>query len=57
MLRVESMSNIHDGIDISSYAKLTSFLKRQSEGYRAKKSKVFAEDEMHSFITEAPDKE
>lgn len=55
---LKSTLNIYNGIiDISTYVKLTGFLKRQSEGYRPKKAKVFTEDEMHLFITEAPDEE
>lgn len=49
--------NIHQNIDIISYEKLQAFLKRQSDGYSAKKSKVFTRENVEKFLTEAPDYE
>lgn len=54
---LKSTLNIHHGVDISSYPKVTAFLKRESEGYRPRKTKVFSEAEMQSFISDAPDEE
>jgi hypothetical protein len=42
-------------VDISKFNNLIAFLKRQSEGYRGKKSKVFTKDEVHAFLKEAND--
>jgi hypothetical protein len=42
-------------VDISKFNNLIAFLKRQSEGYRGKKSKVFTMDEVHAFLKEAND--
>jgi hypothetical protein len=43
-------------VDISKFLKLRAFLKKTSEGYTAKKSKVFTKDEFDKFLFEAPDK-
>jgi hypothetical protein len=42
-------------VDISKFNNLIAFLKRQSEGYRGKKSKVFTKDEVHAFLKETND--
>jgi hypothetical protein len=42
-------------VDISKFNNLIAFLKRQSEGYRGKKSKVFTKDEVHAFLKEGND--
>ena len=55
MLR-STLSIKHD-VDISKFAKLRSLLKRQSEGYRPKKSKILSNAEINKFILEAADKE
>lgn len=47
--------SIHENIDIAKYLKLKAFLKRQSEGYRPKKSKIFTSNDIKKFINEAPD--
>lgn len=44
-----------DCINIKEYAKLSAFLKRQSDGYVCKKSKVLTGDNVEKFINEAPD--
>lgn len=46
----------HD-VNISKFPKLRSLLKRQSEGYKAKKSKILTKEEVNKFILEASDKE
>lgn len=37
------------------YPKLIAFLKRQSAGYRAKKSQTLTRDDINKFLLEAPD--
>lgn len=44
----------HD-TNIANYMKLTAFLKRKSEGFKSKKSKVFTTKEVYSFLENAPD--
>lgn len=46
---------INEKLDISTYHKLTAFLKEQSHGFRSKKSKIFSSEEVKKFLTEAPD--
>lgn len=46
--------NVHNNIDISGYSKLKAFLKRQSDGYRPKKPKMFTANDINKFIEEAP---
>lgn len=45
----------NDSIDISQYHKLTAYLKRLSEGYKGKKSKVLTSEQINQFLSEAPD--
>ncbi|XP_071057093.1 uncharacterized protein [Onthophagus taurus] len=52
MLR--TVLNINYNVDISKYMKLRAFLKKQNEGYRAKKSKVFTKEQFDKFLDEAP---
>lgn len=47
--------NVHDNIDISRYARLIAFLKRKSDGYKPKKSKILSREEIELFLREAPD--
>lgn len=42
-------------INIQEYKKLTAFLKRKSEGFRSKKSKVLTTKDVYSFLQNAPD--
>ncbi|XP_047986656.1 uncharacterized protein LOC125226654 isoform X1 [Leguminivora glycinivorella] len=53
--KLKSMLNIHHRTDISQYAKLIAFLKRKSEGYKAKKAHTFSPDDLQKFIDNAPD--
>ncbi|XP_031335009.1 uncharacterized protein LOC116164903 [Photinus pyralis] len=46
---------LNNNVDISSYAKLQAFLKRQSSGYLPKKSKILTTTEVKTFIEKAPD--
>ncbi|RZB39479.1 hypothetical protein BDFB_007536 [Asbolus verrucosus] len=47
--------NVHHNVTIENYPKLRPFLKRQSNGYKAKKATVFTPDQIREFINEAPD--
>lgn len=47
--------NIYKNIYINKFAKLITFLKRSSENYKPKKSKIFTLEELNRFIYEAPD--
>lgn len=53
MLRL-TISIKHD-IKINTYSKLLAFLKRKSDGHRAKKSKVLTAQDVETFLNEAPD--
>lgn len=44
-----------ENVDITKYHKLRAFLKRQSDGYKAKKSKVLNKLQIQEFISKAPD--
>ncbi|KAK4884830.1 hypothetical protein RN001_001101 [Aquatica leii] len=45
---------LHDNINISNYSKLIAFLKRETEHYQPKKSKVLEEEQIAKFINDAP---
>lgn len=53
MLRTTLLSS--NNVDIKTYPKLISFLKRLNVGYRAKKSKILTRDQINKFILESPD--
>ncbi|CAH1381996.1 unnamed protein product [Tenebrio molitor] len=55
MLR--TMISINKNLDLSKYTNLIAFLKRQSEGYRAKKSKSFSKENIEKFLTTANDED
>lgn len=46
---------LNKNVDISKFANLIAYLKRRSEGYRAKKSKIFTKDEIKKFLLESND--
>lgn len=46
--------NVKHDIDISRYKKLKSLLKRSSDNYVAKKSKIFTEENVKHFLENAP---
>ena len=52
---IKSLLSIRNGVDISRYLKLRAYLKKQNEGYTAKKSRVFTKENFEKFIFEAPD--
>lgn len=53
MLRSEL--TLKKNIDIAQYTSLHAFLKRQSQGYRAKKSNILTKENVSRFMTEAED--
>jgi hypothetical protein len=55
MLR--TMISINKNLDLSKYTNLIAFLKRQSEGYCAKKSKSFSKENIEKFLTTANDED
>lgn len=52
---LKSTISIRHNVEIKNYTKLLAFLKRKSEGHRAKKSKVFTSQNVETFLNEAPD--
>ncbi|XP_063370647.1 uncharacterized protein LOC134658972 [Cydia amplana] len=53
--KLKSCLMFYNQIDISKYKKLTEFLKRKSNGFEAKKAKIFTKDQLEKFIIEASD--
>lgn len=53
MLKTTMMTK-HD-LNLKDFSKLTAFLKRQSDGFKSKKSKVFTAEEVQKFLNDAPD--
>ena len=47
--------NTHDGVDISGFYNLKSFLSVNSKGYKPKKSAVFKWNEIENFLNTASD--
>lgn len=47
--------NMKKNLDIGKYTQLIAFLKRQSEGHKPKKSKIFSKEDVHKFILTADD--
>ncbi|XP_043461530.1 uncharacterized protein LOC122498058 [Leptopilina heterotoma] len=45
----------NDNVNIASFMKVTSFLKRNSDGYKSKKSKTLSPENVNMFLSEAPD--
>lgn len=54
---IKAVILVKENVDISRFPKLLAFLKRNSEGYKPKKSKVFTKSEINKFMLEAPDKD
>lgn len=54
---LKSTVMVKNNIDISKFPKLIAFLKKQSVGYRAKKSAVFTRSDLSRFLIEAPDED
>lgn len=49
--------NVNDNIDVSKFNNLRAYLKRKSEGYVPKKSKVLQKEHVLQFIKDAPDEQ
>lgn len=47
--------NVYKNTDISRFARLQAFLKRQSQGYQPKKSKILEAPDIDRFLREAND--
>lgn len=54
---LKATMNVKNGVDIGRYLKLRAYLKRASDGYHAKKSRVFEKQYITKFILDAPDDE
>jgi len=52
---LKSTLNIINNIEIEKYSKLRAFLKSKSHGFQAKKSKILNQQEIKSFLKDAPD--
>lgn len=50
---LKSMLLINNNIDISKFAKLVQYLKRQNDNYIAKKSKTLSQEDVKKFLSEA----
>lgn len=48
--KLKSTLILNHNVNISQYPKVITFLKRQSVGYKAKKSKTFSRDEIMKFL-------
>ncbi|KAB0796478.1 hypothetical protein PPYR_10539, partial [Photinus pyralis] len=53
---IKSCLNIKKDVGISKYAKLEAFVKRLSEGYVPKKSRMIENNDINQFIERADDK-
>lgn len=52
---LKSTLKTKNDIDLGSYLKLSAFVKRQSDGFISKKSKVLTNDDVEKYLNEAPD--
>lgn len=53
---LKSTLNIkHEKINIAAYPKLIALLKRKSDGFKSKKSKVLSTNQINEFLQNAPD--
>ncbi|KYQ46898.1 hypothetical protein ALC60_14097 [Trachymyrmex zeteki] len=52
---LKSTLNAKNNINIHNYPKLVPFLKKQSQGFKSKKSKTLTAEEIKKFLHEAPD--
>lgn len=53
MLKTTLLHRQH--VDISSYSRLTMFLKKQAEGYEPERTRLFTSEEIQRFLQDAPD--
>lgn len=54
---IKACMGIYDNVDISRFPKLIAFLKRNSDGYLPKKSKVLTRENVETYLAEADDNE
>lgn len=54
---LKSTIKMNCDVDIASYHRLSEFLKTKGAGYKPTKTKVFTEQELAKFISDAPDGE
>lgn len=47
--------NINNNINIANYPKLIALLKRKSDGFRSKKSKILSTEQINKFLKDASD--
>lgn len=52
---IKSSLLVKNGVDVGKYFKVMAYLKRKSEGYRSKKSKILTHEQVENFLNEAPD--
>lgn len=52
---IKSSALFKNGVDVSKYFKVKAYLKRKSQGYRPKKSKILTQEQVERFMNEAPD--
>lgn len=52
---IKSILKIKNNVDVSKYATLAAFLKRKSDGFQSKKSKILTSNDIERFLNEAPD--
>lgn len=53
--KLKTTINCYDQVDIGSYKKILSFLKKKSSGYQPKKSAIFTKENIVKFLSYAPD--
>lgn len=52
---LKSTVSCNNDVKLDTYSKLIAYLKRMSDGYKPKKSKVFTVKNVEKFLNEAPD--
>ncbi|XP_011687447.1 PREDICTED: uncharacterized protein LOC105449760 [Wasmannia auropunctata] len=52
---LKSTLNVNNNVNIHNYPKLVSFLKKQAQGFKSRKSKTLTAEEIKKFLDEAPD--
>lgn len=53
--KLKATLRVNHDVDINKYNKLTAYLKRQTVGYKPKKSRTFSRNEINEFLLNAPD--
>lgn len=52
---LKSMLIVKENINIAKFDKLIAFIKRKSDGYKPKKSKIFTAEQIEQFLIKADD--